>query len=248
MTELIKVEENLRETNIKRANKGRWRILLKTLILSSVVVVSVYVLRWTPLCQYLHDMGAAQETLQRTGAASPIIFMLITAVLVAVGVPRLLLCPIGGAVFGFTWGLILTQAATLCGYYVTFLFVRWGGGDWVTRRWPRLRKWAGYLERFGVPAVFVIRQLPVSGLVINIVLALAAVRHSSFLVGTVLGILPEAIPATLIGSGATEWMSGHGVLKIAAAVVGLLIIWLVTAEFVRRMRTKDRIAADVVAD
>jgi len=213
---------------------------LKQMVKASAIILfllgSLALIYFSPLKEYLHEVGRVQDTLQRTGPWAPVLFVVITAVLVCMGVPRLLLCPIAGAVFGFVWGLVLAQLGTLLGSYGTFLFVRWGGRDFVLKRWPRLMDLTSVFERKGFAAVFLAKQLPVGGIFVNMVLALTPVRHRAFLIGTLLGILPEAIPATLLGSGTIEMMGDKGMWKTILAVVTLVLVWVIFAEYIRRSK------------
>jgi uncharacterized membrane protein YdjX (TVP38/TMEM64 family) len=145
-------------------------------------------------------------------------------VLVAAGMPRLLFCPIGGLAFGFWYGLLWTQVATLAGYYVLFLFVRWGGQDFVLRHWPRVGHSKNHFHGHSTALmVFAVRQLPVSGLIINFLLALSPIRHGHFLIGTVFGILPAAIPFTLVASGMFK-LTGRNTPLYMAASVGIFLL------------------------
>ncbi|MBN2108138.1 MAG: hypothetical protein JW832_12005, partial [Deltaproteobacteria bacterium] len=56
----------------------------------------------------IHEIS---EYLRSFGWAAPLVFIFAVAGLVAVGVPRLLLCPIGGMAFGFWQGLLWVQLA-----------------------------------------------------------------------------------------------------------------------------------------
>jgi uncharacterized membrane protein YdjX (TVP38/TMEM64 family) len=210
--------------------------LVKALAIIVFVLTSLALIYFSPLKDYLHEVGRVQDTLERTGNWAPPLFVVVTAILVCLGVPRLLICPIGGAVFGFVWGLFLTQLGTLLGSYSTFLFVRWGGREWVVSRWPRLLELTAVFERRGMAAVFLARQLPVGGIFVNMILALTPVRHGAFLLGTLLGILPEAIPATLLGAGTIEMMGDKGMWKTVLAVVTLVVVWLCFAEYLRRSK------------
>ena len=127
--------------------------------------------------------------------------------------------------------------ATLAGYYALFLFVRWGGRDFVLRHWPRV----GWLkEHFhghsAAPLVFAVRQLPISGLIINFLLGLSPIRHHHFLLGTAFGILPEAIPFTLVASGMIKLTGRNTPLYIAAAVTVLLLACVAMWYFSRHSR------------
>lgn len=193
----------------------------KPIVVCGVIVLALAVVYFSPLKAYLQQVQEIKGQLQSLGLAGRLGYTVAVGVLVAMGVPRLIFCPIGGMAFGFVEGLGWTQTATLMGYYAIFLFVRWGGRGWVLRHWPRL---GGVHEAFGahpVVAIFLIRQLPISGLIINLFLGLSHVRHRHFLLGTVLGLLPEAILLTLVGSGAGKINPLHSVVCIVGAVFAL---------------------------
>ncbi|MGA2660485.1 MAG: hypothetical protein ABSH34_23545, partial [Verrucomicrobiota bacterium] len=65
------------------------------------------------------------------------------------------------------------------------------------------------------------RQLPVPGLLVNLACALFPLRHRDFLIGTLLGQLPEAVPCTLIGAGA---LKGAGLIGLGVAVA--VVAWI----------------------
>jgi uncharacterized membrane protein YdjX (TVP38/TMEM64 family) len=151
--------------------------------------------------------------------------------------PRLLFCPIGGLAFGFWHGLLWTQVATLAGYYTLFLLVRWGGQDFVLRHWPRVRRLKGHFHGHSAALlVFAMRQLPISGLIINLLLGLSPVRHHHFLLGTAFGILPQAIPFTLVASGIFKLNARNTPLYMAAAVGVLLLVIASLRYFSRHSR------------
>ena len=104
----------------------------------AVVVAAFASLYLTPARNYLGNVQTVKGWLLSLGWVGPAVWMGIVFLMVAPGTPRLLFCPIGGLAFGFWYGLLWTQAATLAGYYVLFLFVRWGGRDFVLRHWPRV--------------------------------------------------------------------------------------------------------------
>src|SRR5512139_1090917 len=196
----------------------------KPLIMLAVVVAAFALVYFTPARKYLGSIQSIKYWLLSLGWVGPAAWMGIVFALVAAGMPRLLFCPIGGLAFGFWHGLLWTQAATLAGYYALFLFVRWGGGDFVLRHWPRVGRLRERLHGHSAALlVFAVRQLPISGLIINFLLGLSPVRHRHFLLGTALGILPEAIPFTLVASGTFKLASQNTPLYIVAAL-GLLLL------------------------
>jgi len=201
----------------------------KPLIVLAVVATASALVYFTPAREYLSNIQKAKYWLLSLGWMGPAVWMGIVFVLVAAGMPRLLFCPIGGLAFGFWHGLLWTQVATLAGYYVLFLFVRWGGRDFVLRHWPRVGRLKEHFHgHSAAPLVFAVRQLPISGLIINFLLGLSPIRHHHFLLGTAFGILPEAIPFKLTGRNTP--------LYIAAAVTVLLLACVAMWYFSRHSR------------
>ncbi len=192
------------------------------LVLVAAAFAFVY---FMPTRKYFGDLQGIKCWLLSLGWVGPTVWMGIVFALVAAGMPRLLFCPISGLAFGFWHGLLWTQLATLAGYYALFLFVRWGGRDFVLRHWPRVRKLKEHFHGHSAALlVFAVRQLPISGLIINFLLGLSPIRHRHFLLGTAFGILPEAIPFTLVASGVFKLTGQNTPLYIAAAIGFLLLV------------------------
>jgi uncharacterized membrane protein YdjX (TVP38/TMEM64 family) len=79
----------------------------------------------------------------------------------------------------------------------------------------------------GSLSVFLARQIPISGLWVNCLLGLTHVGHRDFLVGTAIGMLPEAIPATLVGASAAQMNFAKAMSYLFAAVAWFVIIAIV---------------------
>lgn len=216
----------------------------RLLLMAAVLVGAALVVHLTPIRAWLADAERVRTTLTELGAWVYPVSILAVAMLVACGVPRLILCGVGGAVFGFWIGLLVTQIGSLMGHYVVFLFIRWAGRDWVLQRWPKLRKWAEMIHDQGIVGVFLVRQLPGHAMLANMCLGLSHVKHVDFLIGTLIGLLPEAIPATLIGAGLVKasLMDSAGYLVLAG--VALAVIWIVCGYTIRSMR-KEAASSEV---
>lgn len=187
------------------------------------VIIAAYL---SPLKQYIDKAPELCEQIKSTGFMAPVIFILGVCALVCVGVPRLLLCPLGGMAFGFVYGLLYCVIGTLMAYYIVFLFVRWGGRDFILRHSHKLNKYTKILEHGGIPAVILARQMPVHGMLLNLIMGLSPVRHRDFLIGTAIGLFPEAIPFTLIGKGAKQGSIGKSMIYVAVAMLVLVVLWL----------------------
>jgi uncharacterized membrane protein YdjX (TVP38/TMEM64 family) len=200
------------------------------------MIAAVLLVHLTPLREYLTDVDRLRGQLLSLGPWVYPLTIAGTALLLACGVPRLPLHAAGGMIFGFAPGLLLTMLGAVVGHDCVFMIVRWGGRDWVLSRWPALRRWGGAVHDQGVVAVLFARQLPAHAMIINVALALSRVTPRQFLIGTAIGLLPEAIPATLIGAGLLRPSLAGSAGHLALAAAALAVIWLAGGFAYRALR------------
>jgi len=210
--------------------------IARAFIISGVLIAAMLAIHFTPVRAWLSDLDRLRDSLRGLGAWVYPVSVLAVALLVGCGVPRLLFCAIGGAVFGFWMGLLITQIGTLLGHYGAFLSMRWGGREWALCRWPKLERWARLVEDQGIAGVILVRQIPVHAMLTNLCLGLSHLKHRQFLIGTAIGILPEAIPATLVGAGLVKSSLKDSIGYIAIAAGAFAVIWIVCARAFGKMR------------
>ncbi|MFA5321601.1 MAG: VTT domain-containing protein [Smithella sp.] len=198
----------------------------KDLVFIFIFFLVILALYLSPLKQYRESILAFCEGINRYGALAPLIFTLSVAVLICIGIPRLLLCTIGGMLFGFYQGLLYSVIGTIIGSYIVFSVVRMAGRTFIISRYPKLNRFTKILERGGIPGVILARQIPIHGMVMNLILGLSPVKQSDFLIGSAIGFFPEAIPFTLIGTGVKQGSLGKSIAYIVIAVVILASLWL----------------------
>ena len=191
------------------------------ILMALVVAICLAVFHLTPLKDYATNIFAWKDRIQATGFWAPLAFLGIATGLIAVGLPRLLFCALGGMLFGFLDGFLLGLFASLFGSYATFVFARWGGREWVRRRVAEDGKLHKLLKHPSLFSVFLVRQLPIAGVVPNLVLGVTHVRHRIFLLGSFLGYLPSAAWVALIGSGIGKQSLAHAMSQITLAMLGL---------------------------
>jgi uncharacterized membrane protein YdjX (TVP38/TMEM64 family) len=199
----------------------------KILVFAAGVGVLLTIVYLSPLRHYLGHLREISQQVRSFGAWAPLILMGSVALLVAVGFPRLLFCLIAGMALGFWSGLLWAQLGTFFGNYAVFVLVRAGGRDWAQRI---LSKRAATLhdivQRRGALGVVLARQVPLPGLVINLACALLPIGQRDFIVGTLVGQLPQAIPCTLIGAGVLQTSLTRSIWLIGLAVVVAILTWL----------------------
>lgn len=217
--------------------------LRKLGIIVAIVALCMAVIHLTDLRDILDNTGRLKAFIQSQGVWGPIYFVAGSAGLILVGLPRLLFCVLGGVLFGFVEGLVYSQAATMAGAYGTFIVARWGTREWVERLIHNKSRIYRKMDNPTLLAVFLSRQLPAGGVFISALLGFSTVSHRNFLLGSLLGFLPEAIPAALIGSGVgkpsmllafAQFLTAAAVLLVA----GTVILWLSSAykENIKRRR------------
>jgi uncharacterized membrane protein YdjX (TVP38/TMEM64 family) len=218
----------------------------RAVLLIGVLAGAITAVYLSPVRTWLADTGHVRRAVQSLGLWIYPVGILSIALLVGCGVPRLLLCTVAGMTLGFWRGLLLGELGTVLGYYGVFLFIRWGGREWALHRWPKLQKWADLVRGQGILGVILLRQIPIHGTLMNLGLGISRIKHRHFLIGTAIGVIPESIPATLVGTGL-----GKGSAKaiggyLALAAVAFALIWIACAYGMRAMR-RSRAAAALVA-
>lgn len=206
------------------------RELRRLLILLAAAAAAFILLYFTPLGAIVRDLHHLRAYLAGDDFLAEITYAALVIVLVALGVPRLMFYVLGGLAFGFWQGLLLAQVGAVIGSGLTFWAVRHGGRAFFERHLGRHRLVGrAFRVRSSVKAVVLIRQLPLTSVMINSGLALSRVNTRVFLVGTFIGYLPQGVIAVLIGSGVVDEQAMDAVGKLVTAgivlAVGAFLLW-----------------------
>ncbi|MDR2238980.1 MAG: VTT domain-containing protein [Zoogloeaceae bacterium] len=206
------------------AASGFNKELRRLLWMLAVAVAAFGLLYFTPAGAIVRDIHHLRAWLAGDDLWAEASYAAIVIALVALGVPRLTFYVLGGLAFGFWQGLLLAQIGAVTGSWLTFWAVRHGGRAWLARRLGDHRLFGRALHaRSSVKAVVLIRQLPLTSIMINGGLALSEVSARVFLIGTFIGYLPQGIVAALIGSGVVDEKAMDGIGKLVAAGIALLL-------------------------
>lgn len=191
--------------------------VIKAVILAVFLVAVLTLVRFSPLGEYLKmsNVNNLQQKLAGFQHWASFIFFLVGALLIALGVPRSLISILGGMVFGLFWGILLSMAATLGGSVVIFLLTRWLGRPLFNQKvGPYLTVIEQQYSRHDFLLVVLLRQLPLTCILVSVLIGLTFVSLSMFLLGSVVGLLPQTIIFTLFGSSLKE----HFALRTGLAV------------------------------
>ena len=198
----------------------------KLLILLSIGAVLLYVFNATPIGKQIRDWDTLASVFNTPDdLRGEIYFLAISTILTAAGVPRLLFYALGGFAFGFWEGLLWSLCSSLLGSFAAFRLARWGSRAWLLEHFGKRR----FFNRIAhaeptVASIALIRMLPVSNVIINFGLSLSQTGNRAFLLGSLVGFLPQGIVAVIIGSGIAEDVPWSGALQIGGA--GILLVGL----------------------
>lgn len=229
--EVEKVEASIAievEQETSRAlNKETRQVLFAVLLVAAFMALA----HFTPLKAWITNVQTWKGLVREFGWGAHAIFLGACAGVVMLGVPRLPLCAAAGLIFGFGQGLGLSLLGSTFGSYGAFVLSRHGfrrAAESRTEQWPWLKK---LLKKPSIVRVFWVRQLMVPGLVLNVLLGMTPVRHSRFLLGTLLGYMPLNLAFSLVGSG----LGKESITHTLAQLLGAMAVINIAAWFVYRM-------------
>lgn len=223
-----------KQETTRALSKETRQVVTAVLLVAALMAVA----HFTPLKHWLHKVQDGKEFVRQFGVWAQAMFLVACSASVLLGLPRLPMCAAAGLIFGFGQGLLLSLVGSTLGSYGTFVLSRHGfrrAAESRAEKWPWLRK---LLKKPSIMRVFWVRQLMVPGLVLNVLLGMTPVRHSRFLLGTLLGYLPLNVAFSLVGSGLGKADLAHTLGQLLAAMGAINVAaWLVY-----RMIKKQRAA------
>ncbi|HEY8068623.1 MAG TPA: VTT domain-containing protein [Burkholderiales bacterium] len=167
------------------------------------------------------------------GVPGELLFVAAGGIVTALAVPRHAVSFLGGYAFGLGLGTALALAATELGCLLTFFYSRYVGRPLVSARMSekmreRVRRIEDFLAANPFSMTLLIRLLPIgSNFATSLAAGVSRVPARPFLLGSLLGYLPQTFVFTLAGSG----VEVGGGLRVALAVLffvasGAIGIWL----------------------
>lgn len=131
------------------------------------------------------------------------LFLMVGAVVVAVGIPRQAVSFAAGYAFGLGVGVGLAMLATLVGSVACFYYARFIGREALTRRFPeKIGKIDAFLSGNEMTMAIILRLSPVSNnLAANVAAGVSGVRMVPFFIGSLVGYLPQTVVFALAGAG-----------------------------------------------
>ncbi|MFC1867543.1 TVP38/TMEM64 family protein [Thermodesulfobacteriota bacterium] len=212
---------------ISKAPKSRKNAIIKAFTLLVFIVAAIYVIRFTPVRDYL-SAEALGRFLDMAGIWAPVVYMFVYAVGVCMFVPGTLLTGLGGVIFGAYWGFAYVWIGAMLGSSGAFFIGRTLGRDFAASLiGDKLKKYDDAVERNGFATVLYLRLVYFPFTPMNFGMGLTKVRFRDYFSGTGLGIVVGTFIFTFfVGSLKEVWASGNWGELISFKVFGSIALFV----------------------
>ncbi|HEX3699288.1 MAG TPA: TVP38/TMEM64 family protein [Phenylobacterium sp.] len=168
------------------------------------------------------------------------------AALAFLGVPQFMLIAAAvvafGAWAGFAYSWIGTMVSSMVGFYLGRLA---GARTLKTFSGEGLRQFMDLVGRNGFFASLIVRLVPSAPfIVVNMAAGVTPMRVVDFAFGTAIGIVPKIALTCFAGNSLARLLKGQGGANHIAAIVGVVVVWLVIGWYARRwLKAREATAA-----
>ncbi|WP_413111432.1 dihydrolipoyl dehydrogenase [Thaumasiovibrio sp. DFM-14] len=195
----------------------------------------------------LENAKLQQNNLHHFITDKPIIsglsFFVVYIIITALSLPgAVILTLLGGALFGFGWGLVIVSFASTIGATIAFLFSRFLLRDWVQNRFgDRLDTINAGIEKEGTFYLFTLRLIPIFPFfIVNLVMGLTPFKVRDFYWVSQIGMLAGTAVYVNAGIQLAEIDSLSGILSLPllASFALLGIFPLIAKRVISMLKTK----------
>lgn len=179
------------------------RVIARGLVLIATMVAIGWLFEVVGIKSMLNTGWVDQAVRGQQGLYGEALYLLVGAVVIAIGLPRQAVSFGAAYAFGPWMGLGLALFATLLGSVTTFYYARFIGRDALTRRFPeRIGRIDSFLAGHEFTMAIILRLSPVShNGTTNVAAGVSGVRALPFFAGSLIGFLPQTVVFALAGSG-----------------------------------------------
>lgn len=216
----------------------RASLLFRGIVVIAAFVAAGFFMRAVDTGQFL-DAAWIDSAIRHHGLAGQLIFFVAAMLFTGFGLPRQVICFLGGYAFGLAAGTALALGATVAGCGVAFLFARLAAREVVVHRFSeRLRRADSFLAENPFSTVLMIRLLPVgSNLGTNLVAGVSSAGLGPFLAASAFGHFPQTLVFALVGSG----INVDPAIRITLGVVLFVLSMLLGTHLYFRLRRDTKL-------
>jgi len=217
------------------------------IILAVLILVGLFFLLKNHNVLSRRSLRVLQKYILSFGIWAPLIIILLIllgTIVPPLPLPTPLVELISGVVFGFWKGWLIIWVGQIIASFVAFGIVRFFNKTFI-HKWLSNKRWDFYkdfLDRRGTTAILVTRGTMTSPFnIISFLSGISSISWLSFLWATALGVIPETILYSLIGSQLRSLHIRFIWLSVAILTIGLLgfgVTFLTTAYLKSRFKEK----------
>jgi uncharacterized membrane protein YdjX (TVP38/TMEM64 family) len=233
-------------TSDKQESNLNFKSLAKGLIMLAALGGAVYVSRAVGLGDMLSNTQWFNDHVLGRGPLSVIIFLAVSTVFTAVGLPRQLIGFLGGFAFGMIGGTVLSTVGAGLGCAMAALYARMGGRDLVERRLgKKVHKVNRFLRHEPFNTALAIRLFPLgSNLIVNLAAGVSSIPLLPFVLGSTLGYIPQNFIFALFGAGMNRESTTGVVLSVGMSVALFVVSGWLGIRVYRRYRRQAGVPED----
>lgn len=183
-----------------------------------------------PFLGHGHAQAALTHELTHDGVRGVVVFVLLSTLLIALGLPRQIPAFIAGYGFGAVYGTGLALLAQILACCLDFIWARAVAREFCQRKFAKRLAWVNrMLAHQPFTATLMLRLMPVgNNLLLNLAAGLTSVRMLPFVAASALGFIPQTLVFALFGKGSVPdhthiLLLGVGTF-IVSALLGLLLL------------------------
>lgn len=195
------------------------------------------------------DAAALERWVQNSGAAAPLLFILIYAIAALLFIPGSVITLAGGALFGPVLGTVYNLTGATLGATAAFLLARYLGAEWAERKTGgRLKQLKQGVESEGWRFVAFVRLMPLFPFnLLNYALGVTRIKLSHYILATYICMLPGAFAYTYLGYAGREAVAGgQGLIQKILLALALLAAVAFLPRLIARLRQRPMLAVEAL--
>ena len=182
------------------------RDIAAILLITLFFFAASYILSLPLVRESIFDISKWRIYIRGDGWSGSLVFLSVLIGVNSLGLPRIWICAIAGAVYGAHLGIWISQGVTLIAATANFFVGRWLLHDLIQRRLsPRFKIWYDRYSDNGFFWVLNIRLFPLgNATILNLVSGASEMKYVEFIGASFIGFLPLTIIFALFGSSSSK--------------------------------------------
>lgn len=205
----------------KRENMGHKRSIIKISIVFIAIAICVFLgIKYNLIGKI--DIHAAKYYIKSYGHFAGLIFILFFSIrTLFIIFPYSIMVILGGNIFGFRRAFAYSMISVFISATFAFYISRFAGKDFVQKLLRgKMKQLDTEIERHGFKIIFFMRISTIFPFdILNFAVGLSKVRYRDFILGTILGIIPETFSLVYFGKNLNHPFSS----KFYIAVIMLIL-------------------------